>query len=297
MAPAPASAVVLITGAASGIGLATARACAARGASIIACDINADGLAELRAELGTRLLLAEQVDVADRAAMAAFADHVHALVPAVDILVNNAGVALSATFLETPLSDWDWVVGINLMGVVHGCHFFVPPMVARNAARASAMRSSRARAGYVVNVSSMMGFIAFRQLGAYAATKFAVFGLSEALRGELAPHGIGVATICPGMIATSIVKGSRARGKLADDLAANDAFWQKRGVPPERVAAAIVDAVDQGRTVVPVAAEAVAFWGLKRLAPDLAVRLLDGLARAREALRRRGSRGKSAPAL
>lgn len=289
MAPAPAPAVVLITGAASGIGLATARAFAARGDTIIGCDINADGLAQLAAELGPRLLLAERVDVSDRAAMKAFAANVHALVPAVDILVNNAGVGLSATFLETPLSDWDWVIGINLMGVVHGCHFFVPNMVAR--------ARGKPRGAYVVNVSSMMGFIAFRQLGAYAATKFAVFGLSEALRSELAPHHIGVATICPGMIATPIVRASRAHGKLAEDLAANDAFWQKRGFQPERVAAAIVDAVDHGRTVVPVAPEAVAFWRLKRLAPDLAVRVLDGVARAREALRRRRSRAKSAPAL
>src|SRR5262249_58857997 len=95
------------------------------------------------------------------------------------VLTNTAGRGLGGGPLDTPLEAWDWVVGINFWGVVHGCHFFVPPMVRRG------------RGGHVVNVASAAAFVATEQLAAYATTKFAVFGLSEALRDELVPHRIG----------------------------------------------------------------------------------------------------------
>ena len=112
--------------------------------------------------------------------MQAFADAVHAHVPAVDILMNNAGVGLGGGLLDTSLDDWRWIVGINLFGVVHGCHCFVPAMVRRG------------RGGHVVNVASVAGYVGELVLPAYTTTKFAVVGLSESLREELAPHGIGV---------------------------------------------------------------------------------------------------------
>ncbi|MBP6837395.1 MAG: SDR family NAD(P)-dependent oxidoreductase [Kofleriaceae bacterium] len=255
--------VVLVTGAGSGIGRATALAFAARGARLIVADVDADGLAGIAAALGPRCLLAHRVDVADRAAMAAFADAVHAVVPAVDVLINNAGVAVSGGLLDTTLDDWDWLLGVNLRGVVHGCHFFVPAMVARGAG------------GHVVNVSSVLGLYGAPGVLAYVTSKFAVRGLSEGLRAELAPHHIGVSAICPGMINTRIVvQARRGSGASAQAAAARavDRF-RKRGADPALVGAAIVDAVVRDRALVPVAPEAWVIWGLARAAPGLLARL------------------------
>jgi len=280
MPPAPPTDNVLVTGAASGIGRATALAFAARGASLIVCDVDRPGLDALAAELGPRCLLAREVDVADRAAMQALADEVHARVPALDVLVNNAGVAVHGGILDTSLDDWDWLLGINLRGVIHGCHFFVPPMVARGQ-------------GHVVNVSSTYGFVGGTRVLAYVTSKFGVFGLSEALRAELRDKGVGVSTICPGMIKTNIVRRARF---LGDAVAATEQdfavrMFDRRGAPPEKVARAIVDAVIFRRDVVPVAAEAWILYGLKRLAPRLASRVVSLLdsARMRQALA--GKRG------
>lgn len=252
----------LITGASSGIGRETALLCARRGADLVVCDLDEPGLAEVEAaaaQLG-RSVLARRVDVADRDQMRTFAGAVAAEVGAVDLLVNNAGVGLAAGFLDTELGDWDWITGINLMGVVHGCHFFIPPMV------------ERARGGHVVNLSSMVGYHASPALVAYAATKFAVLGLSEALREELRPHGIGVTAACPGLIDTPITRNSQARG-AADDPQVRERIvrvYQRRGYGPDRVARNILKAVGHDRAVAPIAAEAWIAYELKRASPRLA---------------------------
>jgi NADP-dependent 3-hydroxy acid dehydrogenase YdfG len=181
--------IVVVTGAGSGIGRATALAFAQRGARIAACDVDQARLDALEAELGDRALVVSRVDVADRMQMSGFAGAVHALAPAADVVVNNAGVAVGGPFLETSLDDWDWVIDINLRGVVHGCHFFAPNMV------------SAGRGGHIVNISSIFGIYPAVHTSAYVATKFAVRGFSLSLRDELAPHKIGVTAICPGMIA------------------------------------------------------------------------------------------------
>ncbi len=253
----------LVTGAASGIGKETALAFARRGADLAICDLNEDALAAVAAELeglGSKVIR-QRVDVADRAQVEAFAGVVHAEVEAVDILMNNAGVGLGGGFLHTALEDWDWVLGINLNGVIYGCHYFLPPMVAR-------------RRGHVVNVSSAAGIMATEALAAYSTTKFAVFGLSEALREELAPHGIGVTTICPGVINTPITKSSRMVGaydkaEIRDEIVQ---AYEKRAYGPERVAANILKAVERDRAVAPVSPEAWMIYYAKRLAPGLLAR-------------------------
>jgi len=252
--------LALVTGAGSGIGRATALAFAKQGARVIVTDIDAARVEEAKGELGSACLLAKRVDVADRAAMKAFADEVHALVPAVDVLVNNAGVAVGGGILDTTLENWDWLLGVNLMGVVHGCHFFVPKMVER-------------RSGHVINVSSMFGDFAPPGVAAYVASKHAVLGLSMSMRAELAGSGIGVSAICPGMIATNIVKDSRLAAAQVGLRAKVVDTFSKRGAPPSKVADAIIQAVRKDRAVVPVAPEAWASWGIMRLAPTLAVRL------------------------
>ncbi|MFN8641769.1 MAG: SDR family NAD(P)-dependent oxidoreductase [Candidatus Binatia bacterium] len=253
---------VLITGAGSGIGRATAIACARRGARLFLCDVDEPGLAATAtACAGAAGVTTRRVDVADRAAMATFADAVHAAVPAVDLLVNNAGVGLGGGFLHTSLDDWNWIVGINLLGVVHGCHFFVPAMVRRGAG------------GHVVNLSSAAGYAATEMLAAYSATKFAVLGLSEALRDELAPHRIGVTAVCPGIINTAITSTSPMRGPAAAQRERVADAYRRRNYPPERVALNILRAVQRNRAVALVAPEAWFLYYLKRLSPALLARV------------------------
>jgi NAD(P)-dependent dehydrogenase (short-subunit alcohol dehydrogenase family) len=254
--------LALITGAATGIGRETALALARAGADLVICDVNESGLEQTAADLRAlgRTILARRVDVARREDMQALADEVHRERAAIDVLVNNAGVGLGATFLETPLEDWEWIVRINLWGVIHGCHFFVPPMVARG------------QGGHVVNVSSAAGFAAVPQLAAYCTTKFGVFGLSEALREELRPRGIGVTTVCPGIVNTPIVQTSRMRG-ASDVPGARErlvAVYARRNYSPERVAALILKAIARNRAVAPITPEAWTMYLLKRLSPRLA---------------------------
>ena len=251
----------LVTGAGSGIGKQTALLLARRGARLFLCDVNEPGLAETERavrELG-REVLAQRVDVSQREPMRAFAEGVHARVEAVDLLVNNAGVGIGGGFLDTSLEDWDWIVGINLMGVVHGCHFFVPPMVRRG------------RGGHVVNLSSAAGYLASAALAAYCTTKFGVLGLSEALRDELHPHGIGVTAVCPGIVNTNITRSSPLRG-VADTPETRErmvGMYQRRNYGPERVALNILRAVQRNRAVAPITPEAWTMYALKRLSPTL----------------------------
>jgi len=251
----------LVTGAGSGIGQATALAFAERGAHLVICDIDEAGLAataERLRGLGAEVL-SERVDVADAEAMERFAERVHARIPAVDLLMNNAGIGIGARFLETPLEQWQRIVSINLMGVVHGNRCFVPRMI------------ERGHGGHVVNVASAAGFMATQLLAAYSATKFAVVGLSEALREELAPHGIGVTALCPGLIDTPITRNTQMFGVADSETIRNQLAegYRRRGYGPERVAAGVLRAIQRNRAVAPVAPEAWAMYWLKRFTPGL----------------------------
>ena len=261
------SKVAVVTGAGSGIGRATALAFAADGYRIAACDVDQARLDALSTELGDRALLVRKVDVSDRAEMAAFADAVHALVPAADVIVNNAGVAVGGTFLDTSLDDWDWLLGINLRGVVHGCHFFIPKMV------------ERGTGGHVINISSIFGIYAAPRVTAYVASKFAVLGLSQSLRSELEPHRIGVTAICPGMINTAIISDGRMSGQLDSRRAKLAAAFHKNGAPPSLVAKTILDAVRTNPAVRTVGRDAWAVHQLTKMAPRATSRILGVLER------------------
>jgi NAD(P)-dependent dehydrogenase (short-subunit alcohol dehydrogenase family) len=257
---------VLVTGAASGIGRESALAFAGRGADLVLCDLSAEGLegtaAAIRAQ-GRGAVSTHVVDVADAEAMAAFADAVHARVPAVDLLMNNAGVAIGGGFLDTELADWEWILGVNLRGVIHGCHFFVPAMVRRGAG------------GHVVNVASAAGYVASDSLAAYATTKFGVVGLSEALRYELARHRIGVTCICPGIIDTPITRAAKLVGPAASEAVRRrmiDAY-RRRGYGPARVARGVLRAVERNRGVAPITPEAWLMYYAKRFTPGLLARV------------------------
>jgi NAD(P)-dependent dehydrogenase (short-subunit alcohol dehydrogenase family) len=249
----------LVTGSASGIGKATALAFARRGADLILCDVNEAGLAATEQEIRAigRDVFTRRVDVADREEMRDFAEAVHARIDAVDIVMNNAGVALGAGLLDMSLDDWDWIVGINLRGVIHGCHYFVPAMV------------KRARGGHVINLSSTAGYVASEALLAYSTTKFAVLGLSEALRDELRRHGIGVTAVCPGVINTPITANARMRGVQAMPKVREGFIdlFRRRNYSPARVAENILKAVQRNRAVAPISPEAWFAYLAKRVAP------------------------------
>ncbi len=248
--------VVVITGVGSGIGRATALLFAKHGARIAGCDIDQARLDGLAAELGDRNLVLRRVDVSDRAQMSAFAGAVHALAPAADVVINNAGVGLGGSFLETSLDDFDWIIGINLRGVIHGCHFFAPNMVEAK------------RGGHIINISSILGIYGAPSVTAYAATKFAVRGFSESLRSELEKHHIGVTAICPGMINTAIIEDGRMRGeRLAAGKSKTARLFKKKGLAPEKVAAEIFAAVHSNPAVRTVGRDAHVIAALQRVAP------------------------------
>jgi NAD(P)-dependent dehydrogenase (short-subunit alcohol dehydrogenase family) len=270
---------VVITGAASGIGRAIALAFARAGARLFVCDLSSGRLPGLEAELssaGAREVHAATVDVGARADMENFCESV-CRTGAPDVLVNNAGVGLAGGLLATSLDDWQWILSANLWGVVHGCHFFAPKMAAQ-------------RRGQIINIASAAGYYNSEAMTAYGTTKFAVIGLSEGLRAELAPLGVGVSVICPGFINTPIVANMRLRGEAypESERANVQRFYEKRDYSPERVASAVLRAVRDNPALLPVTPEAWALYAMKRVAPELGPRLLAGVRRFAE--RRRSPR-------
>lgn len=262
---------IVITGAASGIGRSVAEALAREGARLHLCDRDEDGLRDASDAIGRAVVTRATVDVSKREDVERFANITHDACggSAVDVLINNAGVGLSGGILDTTLDDWEWVLSVNLWGVIHGCHYFVPRMV-----------SEAKRGAHVVNVASALGLFAAPNILGYSTSKFAVVGLSESIRAELEPHGIGVTTICPGIIDTNIVRTTRYKQGDADAARTRVmAMYKRRAYSPDKVAEAIVRSIKSRKGVVPVSPEAwVAYW-LKRFAPSLALPLSRRLSR------------------
>lgn len=257
--------LVFITGAGSGIGRETALAFAKAGARVIVADLREEGAAETCRQIAPAGGRAAHytVDVTDAAAMATLASRVEQEHGVVDVLVNNAGIGAAGRFLDTTLETWRKVMDINLMGVVHGCHAFLPAMVARG------------QGGHVVNLASLAAYVAAADMPVYAASKYAVLGFSESLRADMARHRIGVTAICPGVINTNIIKGTIMEGDMGKAGVRDkvDAFYEKRNYTPAQVAAAIVDAVRRNQGVRPVSPESWAMYYLKRLSPALVTKL------------------------
>lgn len=256
---------VLITGAGSGIGRATALAFAARGARLWLSDISDTGNAETARLARERGAVARtlQCNVADPASVQAMADAVHAEIESLDILMNNAGIGSAGRFLDTTLETWRKVMDINLMGVVYGCHAFLPKMVARG------------QGGHVINTASAAAFVAAPDMPIYAASKFAVRGFTESLRGDMAKHDIGVTAICPGIINTPIVANSIMEGSMnnAERHAKVVKFYQKRNYTPEQVAEVVLEAVRKNVAVQPVSPEAWGMYLAKRFMPGVVSKL------------------------
>ncbi|HUF33442.1 MAG TPA: SDR family NAD(P)-dependent oxidoreductase [Acidimicrobiales bacterium] len=251
-------AVALVTGAGSGIGRSTALALAGRGATVLCADIDGEAAEKTAAtcgELGAPEATAHTIDVADRGAVEDLAAEVRSAHGALGVLVNNAGVGMSGRFADMSADDWSWIRSVNLDGVVNGCAAFGPAMVARGR-------------GHVVNLSSGLGYTPTATEPAYVTTKAAVLALSQCLRADWGPRGVGVTAVCPGVINTPIIDHTRFLGDQDDPEAKRrTAKIFQRGHKPEKVAAAIIDAVERDRVVVPVGFEARIGWFLHRLAP------------------------------
>ncbi|MDQ1009732.1 NAD(P)-dependent dehydrogenase (short-subunit alcohol dehydrogenase family) [Streptomyces sp. V4I23] len=261
---------MLVTGAASGIGRATAFAFAEAGARVVTVDRDAEGAArtaELARLTGAADAWAETVDVGDEQAMEKLAEKVTTEYGGVDVLVNNAGIGLSGSFLDTSTDDWKKVLDVNLWGVIHGCRLFGGRM------------AERGQGGHIVNIASAAAYLPSRTLPAYSTSKAAVLMLSECLRAEFAGRDIGVSVICPGIVNTNITATARFAGadeaeqKRRQKKAAR--LYGLRNYPPEKVAETVLRAVMRNEAVVPVTPEARGARVMARFAP----RVLRALAR------------------
>ena len=235
--------VAVVTGGGSGIGRALVDVFAREGARVVVADVDeasaTDAADAVRKRGGTAL--AVRTDVTDLAQVQALADRAFAELGAVDVLCNNAGVALWGSLDEASHRDWQWVLGVNLWGVIHGIEAFVPRMIASG------------RRGHVVNTASMAGMIATRGLGVYNTSKYAVVGLSETLVKDLAPHGIGVSVLCPLGVDTRIRNSERNRpAALRNDGKPDAAPVALDGttLKPDAVAEMVLSAILENRLYV-----------------------------------------------
>jgi NAD(P)-dependent dehydrogenase (short-subunit alcohol dehydrogenase family) len=193
--------VAVVTGGASGIGKGIATQLVAEGARVVIADIQLDAMEATAAELGADGV---QTDVSDPASVDALARTVLARHGAVHVVCNNAGIGPLAPVADLTLDDWRWMLGVNLWGVIHGVHTFLP-VLKRNR-----------DGGHIVNTASMAGLVAGPRLGAYAVAKYGVVGLTEVLAAELAADDsrVGVSVLCPGTVHTNI--GTSSRNRPAD---------------------------------------------------------------------------------
>lgn len=245
----------VISGAGSGIGRALATALAQRGARLALSDIDgasAEDTARECAAIGADAE-AHAVDVADGEAVRSHRDAVLDRFGAVHLVVNNAGVALHGDLLDTSLEDFEWIIGVNVWGVVHGSKAFLPDLIASGD-------------GHLVNLSSIFGMVAMPGQSGYNASKFAVRGFTEALRQEMlmGGHPVGVTCVHPGGIRTSLIRSGRVAGTVDRNAMANT-FDRIAVTSPERVARAIIRGVERNRARVIVGPDAHALDVMQRV--------------------------------
>ena len=232
-----------VTGGANGIGLGLARALLDEGCKVAIADIREDSLEAALKTLDNRNVMGVKLDVASREGFAQAADEVEEQMGPVSLLFNNAGINLFQTIDESTYDDWDWVLGVNLFGVINGIQTFVPRM------------KERGLGGHIVNTASMASFLCGPAPGIYNSSKFAVRGMSESLRYSLAPQGIGVSVLCPGLVKSYIYASDSVRPEnLADrGTPENQEFTEQLanvhqyGMEPDEVAARVLDAIRANR--------------------------------------------------
>ena len=209
--------VAFITGGGSGIGLGMAKVFLRAGMRVVIADVRRDHIENALMQIGDAPVHVIHLDVTDRAGFAGAADETEKVFGPVDILCNNAGINMFAPMEQCTYQDWDWILGVNLGGVVNGVQTFLPRMIARN------------KGGQIVNTASMASFISGPGAGIYTTSKFAVRGMSESLRWSLAPRNIGVSVLCPGLVNSSIHESERIRpAHLATDIGPIDQAFMKK---------------------------------------------------------------------
>ncbi|MFI1915979.1 SDR family NAD(P)-dependent oxidoreductase [Nocardia sp. NPDC020380] len=255
------SAVAIVTGAGSGIGRGTAKALAATGAKVVVADLDTRG-AQRTAELieaagGTAA--AYRIDVSDTAALEVLADDVETLFGVADIVVNNAGILVGGPILDVPLADFERIMAVNTMAMIHGCRIFGGRMI------------ERGRRGHLVNVASMGAFAPYRLGTPYCVSKAAVKHFSDCLRAEFAPHGIGVTAVCPGLIATNLAEtaemATMSDGQTDVIKEAVARSMALIAMDPDKAGRHIVSAIRKNQAIKPIRAEAWLSYGLSRISP------------------------------
>jgi NAD(P)-dependent dehydrogenase (short-subunit alcohol dehydrogenase family) len=262
--------VAVITGAGSGIGRATARLLARHGARVHVADVNTHAADTVVTEIesGGGVAVAHTVDVSDPGAVENLAEAVFTAERGVDVLHNNAGIGHAGNLEATTIEDWQRVIGVNLLGVAYGMQAFVPRML------------TQGRPASVINTASMAGIVPTAKMAPYCASKFGVVGLTESLNAELAPRGIHVSAICPGIIDTAIVATGTMRGDIAVLHDKATRFYAQRGASPDEVAGAVLDTIAKHRLIVPVPRRQVTVpYLLHRISPRLTQPLARGIER------------------
>lgn len=256
--------LALVTGAGSGLGAAMAAVLAREGYGVWVTDSDADRARAQARKLTDEGLVAWPLELdvtADehwRGARAAVGDR------RLDVLINNAGVAVGGSLEDTPMEDWQWVMAINLMGVVRGCKTFAPVMREQGG-------------GHIVNVASFAGLAGAPEINAYGVSKAGVIALSEQMRAELGPAGVGVSVLCPAFVQTNLMDSFRSHDPRQKEQVKR--WMAGSGVTPEHVATAVMRAIRRNRFLVLTHRDTRWSWRFKRHFPGLYRRMIDRLAR------------------
>lgn len=255
---------IAITGAGSGFGAALAKHYAQLGWRIAVTDIDQARAQQTLAELGQpdHGSFALQVDTTDMQHWAQLETEIRHRWGGLEVLVNNAGVATSGNIEDSSMEDWQWVLDIDLMGVVRGCHQFAKMFKQQNA-------------GHIVNIASFAGIAGLPFVSSYGVAKAGVVALSEALRAEMSPFGVGVTVACPAFVKTNLLDSFRA---TEEDAKAKVTRWMENsGVSAEQVAEAIAKAIDNKQFMLLTHKSTRSAWRLKRWMPERYYRQIEKL--------------------
>jgi NAD(P)-dependent dehydrogenase (short-subunit alcohol dehydrogenase family) len=231
--------VAVVTGGGSGIGAALARAFAREGSKVVLADLDRDGMDRVAGEIAAQggETLSVHTDVASLESVEALAKRTLERFGAAHIVCNNAGVGVFGPLAEATHKDWQWVMNVNIWGVIHGIEVFLPRLIAQG------------QGGHIVNTASMAGLAGMPGLGVYCASKFAVVGLTESLQRELSGHGIGASVLCPMIVNTQINASERNRPKELRNEGASEPsltegqFTVSRVIEAPEVAERVVQAI------------------------------------------------------